>query len=296
MSGSAGEEMTSGITPLLELAVDDIFADGGLADRVVVATRRRQRRRLAAGGIVAAVALGFAGLGLHAWSGHHRGQNVVSIVASPTMKPTGATVAGPQGLPGPLDIYGREYPVGTVTAAKGGRVDEVLFAAQSRRAPSDSPWLCTAQWVPGSPLTTARVDACTQPSSERSGEVWVDGPEPAPLGVLTNPSYEGKEVLAFRSDVARADLLLTRSFELAATASTDGGHPPIRLRMPVGLLGSGEPGMPVVLGTIDPPPAGYAVVGVEAWNSAGAQLAHDVTGWTCVRSPSRSASSLACPQ
>ncbi len=105
-----------------------------------------------------------------------------------------------------------------------------------------------------------------------------------------------QQIMTFRRDVARADLLYALPSDLTATASTDGGHPPVRLRLPVTLLGADQRAMPVLIGTADPLPTGYDLVGVDAWNADGQQILHEIGGLYCGPDPKSGKTFLVCPK
>jgi len=279
-----------------------------------VLRRHRQRRRLAAAAAVAVAALGtaFGAAGL-------RSQPTDQAVISATVPPAGAppTAAAPDllaGPDGPTDspsggtppigsVYGRAYPIGTATGADGRRLTEVVFVAKLRFGAAgvdtgvySRPWLCTAQWQPGSALSAAMVDGCAaRATAQLTDEVKILGPAAPPAGGAADPGVHAQQIMTFRRDVARADLLYALPSDLTATASTDGGHPPVRLRLPVTLLGADQRAMPVLIGTADPLPTGYDLVGVDAWNADGQHILHEIGGLYCGPDPKSGKTFLVCP-
>ena len=201
-------------------------------------------------------------------------------------------------------MYGRAYPIGTATGADGRRLTEVVFVAKLRFGAAgvdtgvySKPWLCTAQWQPGSALSAAMVDGCAaRATAQLTDEVKILGPAAPPAGGAADPGVHAQQIMTFRRDVARADLLYALPTDLTATASTDGGHPPVRLRLPVTLLGADQRAMPVLIGTADPLPTGHALVGVDAWNADGQQILHEIGGLYCGPDPKSGKTFLVCPK
>jgi len=133
-------------------------------------------------------------------------------------------------------------------------------------------------------------------TAQLPNEVKILGPQAPPAGGAAEPGVHAQQIMTFRRDVARADLLYALPSDLTATASTDGGHPPVRLRLPVTLLGADQRAMPVLIGTADPLPTGYDLVGVDAWNADGQQILHEIGGLYCGPDPKSGKTFLVCPK
>ncbi len=248
--------------------------------------------------------------------GHPSGRSVIAGISPsagtpPAPTPAPDLLAGPHGPTGstggtpPIgSVYGRAYPIGTATGADGQRLTEVVLVAKLRFGAAgvdtgvySKPWLCTAQWQPGSALSAARVDGCAaRAAAQLPNEVKILGPQAPPAGGAADPGVHAQQIMTFRRDVARADLLYALPSDLTATASTDGGHPPVRLRLPVTLLGSDQRDMPVLIGTADPLPTGHDLVGIDAWNADGQQILHEVDGLYCGPDPKSGKTFLVCPK
>lgn len=279
--------MAQDVRDLLTRAMSGIEADPRLGRRITArSARRRPRGRLLLPVALAAVLAVLVAVVVAApWRSDVA---VLTPAASPTASepvsggPDDPLLEGPVGpdLPGsstPTVVQGRALVTGTVR--KDGRnLDQVIFAVAPVPDSGGNPYaFCVAFGQPGTPLRDAKLAGCPSGGA---------GNGPAPAGYYgeqnsasANTAVYGPAALTtlLRKDVVRADIKLAFPSDLPATATPDGGRPPIRKRLPLRLYGGGDPRIPYVLGVFDPVPAGYTTVGTDAWDAQGRQIVTNST-------------------
>lgn len=296
------------VADVLHDAVEDVRADPALAGRVMRRVRRRRlHRRVGAAGaasLLAAVTVGVVAT-------HHGQPDTATLVPAvsppplaPSARPPGpdllAGPVGPRGVHGPTRMYGRAYPIGTTSLANGQPATEIVFlGAPTTRAFGPGPDLYTAKWVPGTPLRDAWADGEIGPARAQSGlpQIQILDPTAAPVGSGGGQPVHAARILLFSRKVARAQVLLARPQELREHAAPDGrGVAPVRLRLPVTLLGTND-ATPVLIGTVAPPPAGLVYDGSIAWDASGRVILYDPPyGPYCGPDPKDGKTYLACPR
>ncbi len=310
--------MSHDIGPLLHRAVQGIHPDPALAYRAIQGGRRSRRRRrvTAAAAALAVAAVGTAGTA-QLVSHSHEQNAVISAAAPPaSTAPAPDPLAGPDGpagSPGPgrfgfpasERLYGRAYPVAAVTTTDGRRLTEVAYWTSWSNDPRPGTIrMCLAHWQPGAALSSAVTDACpfsndphsttltlrASAANDRSGAWVVTATQRTGLATA-----DGRQVIAVPRQAARAELLYALTADIPATATPDGGRPPIRLRLPITLHGADQPAQPLLTGTADPVPAGYDQIGINLWDAGGTLIHHELYGYYCGPDPKNGKTYLVCP-
>lgn len=296
--------MTDDLTELMHREVAGASLPAAAASTAIAHVRRRQRtaRAAVAAAVIAAVAVAVplvnAGRGsvntvTPAAGGPGAGSEALPTPASASPSPD--YLAGPI-LPGkhPGQLLGRAYRIGTATGPNGEQLTEIAYLAS---LPGSGVMMCSAEWLEGTPLSQATDSGCAGGNSGNGNGALLYGPQPAPfyLGDYGSPTVKSPLVMTFARTVGRANLLLAYDSDMPATASEDGGHPPVRKTLPVTLLGRDEADMPMLIGLGGPVPTGYTLIGQEAWDTSGKQVLHYVSGWYCGPDPKTGTTSVVCP-
>ena len=289
--------MTDDIGLRLHDAVADVHAEPGLAQKVIKRSRRRRNRIVAIGAVVVLGAAGSAtGVALTHNVGNDNTATISAVTAPPSATPPDL-LAGPQPPKNATRLLGRAYPIDTTTV-NGLPATEVIYWADVKDrpgSPTNNPSLCTAKWTPGTSLSTAIPDRCEGPirafhTADHHDILisWEDG--------SFSNAFPNVTAMILAENVGRVQLLVALHSDLAATASTDGGHPPVRKTQDVTLLGADETDAPFLIGTAPNPPAGYVYVGENIWDTNGKLIMHELSGWYCGPDPKSGKTTYECPK
>lgn len=282
--------MTSDLADLMNRATRGLDLDArapGDAIQAYHSRRRRRRRRGATGALVLVLGIGI-GAGAAAWPSSNDDQLSSIHAVQPTAAPD-PLLNGPTG-PSNSTIFGRAYPVGTATNQTGQPVTVIAFETDFVKSPtrSSSSELCYAIWQPGHALTTARIFQC---SEDNFGAAVVFLPITAD-GFTYVGSKEVKDVNIISADlVASLPRSVTRAELIVARTSDVPEQPPAHAddvktqRLLVRLLGADDTTMPALIGAVSPLPPDYIVLGLDAWNSQGQRVIHELTNSYCGPSP-----------
>jgi hypothetical protein len=293
--------MTQELADLMLSATTDL-RNPDEPEQVIQRFQRRRHRRAVAISAAAAVVVAAAAITVPL-SGVIGGSsnNTSSVKPAPIAASSAPDyLAGPKPPANADHLLGRAYVIDQLTADGQPRdvvvywTDQILqvkYPNGYAQAVQPGPSLCAALWEPGTPLSSAYPMQCTglgTPAPPASTELfyWWEGTNTNPdvyhpRDGTFSAAFPNVDLLLVNKDAARVQLLIARESDLAATASPDGGHPPVRKTMTVNVIGNGQSAAVSAFAIAPKLPTGWVYVGETIYDSQGKVLLHQVSGNYC---------------